>query len=271
MKLLIAATLLLATISNAQARNDYDYPKMIEEADTLRTAATNKDDHKIAKAVRAIIRSMPDENVKFMGIDLKNWSLKFGTATYLDGSMYEITVTPFWPKVKDYAHVFHAKGDFQSGIGYIKGSHHITHENAVWTKTRSLVKVPEVATKVIVFGSGTIDTADVKEEAKRCNKLKSDWPKIIQAGRKMDNQTLLALTEDYYCPDILKQYAKHLYREVTVDAAYAHDATPITAVNYGNKADENGSSENNGSDGPNDNHEDEADNWILQSLSRSDL
>lgn len=227
---ILLGLLLIGCSVSTNAVEDIDYAQIESMAQELSKAAKAGDYQLTMRTVRDIVKGMPAENVKLLGIDVNAWTLKIGKATYLDGVFTDITLTPFWPSMRNYAHILHNPKEHVDGVGYVRGSMHMTRETAVHSMFRQK-DVPDVATKVIAYGKGDINVDGLQPTTQPCNRLEEEWEDIVdERGEQMDSKTMLVLTSEYYCPEKLRDLVGGMYREVELTSGYANDGTPVDIV-----------------------------------------
>lgn len=230
MLLVLCLALVIVLAVNTEA-GEYDLPysELRERYNELGEALKSESYPDTLKALRNLVNAFPKENVKMVGIDIKSWSVRIGTATYLHGDFSDITFTPFWVDVKNYAHILHNPGEHIHGIGYISGDLHMTKESAKLGFRTAVV--PDVATKVYAFGSGNIDTTKAMATETTCQNLHDQWNNMLREyGPHFDNKTFVTLTDDLYCPTELQKLAGSYYRDVSLTKGYANDGTPVDII-----------------------------------------
>lgn len=233
--LVVLAALAIVVSQNAKANiteneKSLDYKKAIELIKDLNESAKLEDQPSFMKNLRNLVKMLPKENLKIMGIDLNTWTLRVGTATYYEGDFMDITLAPFWPRLKTHAHILHNSGNIQLGIGYIRGETIITKEKAVHSIFRSS-KILDTLTKVIAYGEGEINSNGAVETKEACEKLEAQWDDLFyNVGSKADEQTFVVITADLYCPTVVRKMVGDFYKELTLETAYANDGTPIDII-----------------------------------------
>lgn len=192
----------------------------------LEKALDDDNEPMIASNIRELVRAVPEEDLKMVGIDLNAWTLRVGTATYVDGDIYDITLTPFWPSIRGYAHIIHNPGAKTSGIGYLRGETSATKKSAKASFFRR-DKVPRSMTKLVAYGEGGMTVNGIEETPDPCRLLKHEWDDILEASDGADRQTFVVLTNNYYCPSYLRQKVGDNFRELNVQIGYASDGTEV--------------------------------------------